>query len=192
MYTELGLAPDLAQAAVACGMPHPSAVQSAAIPVLLEGRDALVSAPTGSGKTAAYALPLVQLLIDRAVPVAQLAGGRRRLTALVLVPTRELAMQVEALLRQLLPAVHAHIKPLAVFGGVSINPQLMRLRGGVEVLVATPGRLLDLIDHNALDVRFVEMLVLDEADRLLEKRAKQRDFGRRMPRRLSVGRMKAY
>ncbi len=168
MYTDLGLVPELAQAAVACGLPHPNAVQSAAIPVLLEGQDALVRAPTGSGKTAAYALPLVQLLIDRSVPVAQLAGGRRRLTALVLVPTRELAAQVEVLLRQLLPAAYAHIKPLAVFGGVSINPQLMRLRAGVEVLVATPGRFLDLLDHNGLDIRFVELLVLDEADRLLD------------------------
>jgi ATP-dependent RNA helicase RhlE len=168
MYTRLGLAPELAHAAVACGLPQPNAVQRASIPLLLEGRDAWVSAPTGSGKTAAYALPLLQVLIARSVPVAQLAGGRRRLSALVLVPTRELAMQVHALLRQLVPASFAQLKSMAAFGGVSINPQLMRLRGGVEVLVATPGRLLDLIDHNALDLRFLEFLVLDEADRLLE------------------------
>ncbi len=168
MYTELGLVPELHLAAVACGLPLPNAVQTAVIPLLLEGKDLFLTAPTGSGKTAAYALPLMQLLVQTSLPSGQLTGERRRLRALVLVPTRELAMQVESLLRQLVPPVYAHLKSIAAFGGVSINPQLMRLRGGADVLVGTPGRILDLIDHNALDLRFVEMLVLDEADRLLE------------------------
>jgi ATP-dependent RNA helicase RhlE len=168
MYTQLGLVPELHQAALAYGLPSPNAVQTAAIPLLLEGKDVLVSAPTGSGKTAAFALPLMQLLVLTSLPTSINSGERRRLRALVIVPTRELAVQVEALMRQLVPASYAHIKTMAAFGGVSINPQLMRLRGGADVLIGTPGRILDLIAHNALDLRFVEMLVLDEADRLLE------------------------
>ena len=122
----------------------------------------LGSAQTGSGKTAAFALPILQQIegVAREAP--------RRTHALVLVPTRELAAQVGESIRGLAQQLAEAVKVAIVFGGVSINPQMMGLRGGAEVVVATPGRLLDLIDHNALGLAGVAMLVLDEADRLLD------------------------
>ncbi|HEV7913057.1 MAG TPA: DEAD/DEAH box helicase [Albitalea sp.] len=162
-FESLGLSPALVRAASERGYAAPTAIQSAAIPAALRGSDVLGSAHTGSGKTAAFALPLLQRLegVPRDTP--------RRTQALVLVPTRELAAQVGDTLRTLARSLAEPVKVAIVFGGVSINPQLMGLRGGAEVVVATPGRLLDVIDHHALRLDHVAMLVLDEADRLLDE-----------------------
>ncbi|HEV8311597.1 MAG TPA: DEAD/DEAH box helicase [Burkholderiaceae bacterium] len=161
-FASLGLSPALVRAASERGYVEPTAVQAAAIPAALRGSDVLGSAHTGSGKTAAFALPLLQQLEGLA------RGAPRRTHALVLVPTRELAAQVGESIRGLARQLAEPVKVATVFGGVSINPQMMGLRGGAEVVVATPGRLLDLIDHNALSLAGVAVLVLDEADRLLD------------------------
>jgi ATP-dependent RNA helicase RhlE len=137
-------------------------VQLAAIPAVLQGRDVLASAQTGSGKTAAYVLPILQQLLD--MEPAQ--GGKPR--CLVIVPTRELAAQVEAMTRQFAKFLPRKIKLLAAFGGVAIEPQMLALKEGVDILVATPGRLLDLADQRALSFKSVRHLVLDEADRMLD------------------------
>jgi superfamily II DNA/RNA helicase len=129
---------------------------------VLGGADLLATAQTGSGKTAAFALPLLQRLQSGPVHTP------RRVRALVLVPTRELAAQVGEVLRSLAQHLPSRPRIAVAFGGVSINPQLMALRGGADVMVATPGRLLDLVEHNALRLSAVELLVLDEADRLLD------------------------
>ncbi len=149
-------------------------VQSATIPAALQGRDVLGSAQTGSGKTLAFVLPILQRLEQTASGVADKAGKARSPSALILVPTRELAVQVGDVMRDLAQHLrgtergkHA-LRVTTVFGGVSINPQMMGLRGGTDMVVATPGRLLDLIDHNALALGSVQMLVLDEADRLFD------------------------
>ena len=165
-FTTLGfsptLFPPLLRAISAKGFAAPTAVQSAAIPAFLQGRDVLCSAPTGSGKTAAYALPLLHQIIERP---ARLAGKTQ---VLVLVPTRELAVQVGEAFVNFAAYLPQRIKVAVVFGGVSINPQMMNLRGGADVVVATPGRLIDLVDHNALSLGHVKTLVLDEADKLLD------------------------
>src|SRR3990167_273462 len=161
-FISLGLAPTLAQAAAELGFTAPTPIQLEAIPVVLGGADLLATAQTGSGKTAAFALPLLQRLQTGAVHTP------RRVRALVLVPTRELAAQVGEVVRSLAQHLPNRPKVAVAFGGVSINPQLMALRGGADVVVATPGRLLDLVEHNALRLSAVELLVLDEADRLLD------------------------
>lgn len=161
-FTLLGLSPALAQAAAAQGFDTPTPIQAQAIPVVLRGADLLATAQTGSGKTAAYALPLLQRLVTGPM------DGFRRVQALVLVPTRELAAQVGEELRSLAQPLAWRPRIAVAFGGVSINPQLMALRGGADVVVATPGRLLDLVTHNALRLSDVRCLVLDEADRLLD------------------------
>lgn len=161
-WDALGLAPRLLRAVQAQGLEAPTPVQAAAIPAALAGQDVLACAPTGSGKTAAYALPLLQRLAAHA-PI-----GKRRPQALVLVPTRELAAQVGETLQALAEHLPKPVKLSVLYGGVSINPQLMALRGGADVVVATPGRLLDVLDHNGLRLDDVATLVLDEADRLLD------------------------
>lgn len=162
-FQTLGLAPDLIRAAQRLALTEPTPIQSAAIPPALAGRDLLATAQTGSGKTIAFALPLLQL-----AGASASGNGARPTAALVLVPTRELAAQVGEVLRGLAGELPQRTKVAVVFGGVSINPQLMALRGGAEIVVATPGRLLDLIAHNALSLGTVRHLVLDEADRLLD------------------------
>jgi len=159
-FSSLGLLPALAQAAADQGFTEPTPIQVQAIPVVLRGADLLATAQTGSGKTAAYALPLLQRLAA--------ATPARAVPALVLVPTRELAAQVGEVLRSLAQALPRRWRIAVAVGGVSINPQLMALRGGADVVVATPGRLLDLVTHNALRLSGVQCLVLDEADRLLD------------------------
>jgi len=161
-FAALGLAKAWVEAAATLEIVEPTAVQAAAIPAVLRGRDVLASAHTGAGKTAAFVLPMLHWLdtIAREKP--------RRTRALVLVPTRELAAQIGALVRSLVPAAAHPPKVVVAFGGVSINTQLMDLRGGAEIVIATPGRLLDLLEHNALSLSGVAMLVLDEADRLLD------------------------
>ncbi len=165
-FTPLGLAPALLPLLLRAlhdkGYTEPTPIQSLAVPALLSGRDVLASAQTGSGKTAAFALPLLQRIHD----LPSRAG--RTTSALILVPTRELAAQVGEALVSLGKYLPQKIKVAVVFGGVSINPQMMHLRGGADVVVATPGRLIDLIDHNALSLAHVKTLVLDEADKLLD------------------------
>ena len=165
-FTQLGLAPTLFPLLLRAlhdkGYTEPTAIQAMAVPALLSGRDVLASAQTGSGKTAAFALPLLQRIHD--LPTR--AG--RTTSALILVPTRELAAQVGEALVSFGKYLPQHIKVAVVFGGVSINPQMMHLRGGADVVVATPGRLIDLIDHNAVSLAHVKTLVLDEADKLLD------------------------
>ncbi len=167
-FQTLGLAPDLVQTASRCGLHEPTAIQKEAIGAVLAGRDVWVCAPTGSGKTAAYVLPVVQGLLTARSATSTQKRPTRVLRTLVLVPTRELAVQVAVLFQDLVPTGSAGPKTVTAFGGVSINPQLMRLRGGAEVVVATPGRLLDLVTHNAVSLAQVTTLVLDEADRLLD------------------------
>ncbi|WP_418130354.1 DEAD/DEAH box helicase [Variovorax sp. 375MFSha3.1] len=160
-FDSLGLAPALVQAAARSGFSTPTPIQAAAIPAILQGRDLRGSAQTGSGKTAAFSLPLLQRLTEQ-------REGPRRVRALVLVPTRELAGQVGDTMHDLAQHLPERLKIVTAFGGVSINPQMMSLRGGANIVVATPGRLLDLVEHNALRLDAVAMLVLDEADRLFD------------------------
>jgi ATP-dependent RNA helicase RhlE len=166
-FSDLGLASALQSALADKGMANPTPVQTQAIPHVLQGRDVLAQAQTGSGKTLAYVLPVLQLLM--ATAAARDEAPKLRITqVLVLVPTRELATQVSEVLRDLARPLTQSIKVGTVFGGVSINPQMMSLRSGADVVVATPGRLLDIFDHNALKLGQVKHLVLDEADRLLD------------------------
>jgi len=161
-FNSLGLDPALVRAATDKGYAAPTAIQLEAIPPILQGRDLLGAARTGSGKTAAFSLPLLQRL------AAEPRQTPRRLRALILVPTRELAAQVGESMRGLAQHLPVPLKIAVAFGGVSINPQMMALRGGADIMIATPGRLLDLIDHRALRLSTVSMLVLDEADRLFD------------------------
>ncbi|MFZ3219285.1 MAG: DEAD/DEAH box helicase [Rhodoferax sp.] len=165
-FLALGLSPLLVRAASELGFAEPTPIQTEAIPAILRGADVLGAAQTGSGKTAAFALPLLQRLQEGLAADRQQAP--RGVRALVLVPTRELAAQVGEVVRSLAHALPQPLKVAIVFGGVSINPQMMALRGGADVLVATPGRLLDLTRQNAIELSTVRLLVLDEADRLLD------------------------
>ena len=161
-FSNLTLTPALQQTVADMGLYAPTPIQAQAIPPALQGRDLWATAPTGSGKTLAFGLPLVQ----QHVLQPRQTNFRRPIRSLVLVPTRELAVQVGNVLTHL--SYKPGLKVAVVFGGVSINPQMMDLRGGADILVATPGRLLDLADHNAVHLREVKHLVLDEADRLLD------------------------
>ena len=172
-FAALGLSAAWSAAAAACGHVEPTTIQATAIPAILAGRDLVASAPTGSGKTVAFALPLLQACGGAARQTSRETPRRTR--ALILVPTRELAAQVGEVLRDLARAVSSvssdvspPLKIAVLFGGVSVNPQMMALRGGAEVVVATPGRLLDLVEHHALSLGQVALLVLDEADRMLD------------------------
>lgn len=161
-FSDLGLSEPLLRAVAERGYAAPTPVQAAAIPAVLDGRDVWAEAQTGSGKTAAFALPILQ----------RLAAGRRErgrfVRALVLAPTRELAAQIGESFRGYSRSLPDPTKILVVHGGVSVNPQMMALGGGADIVVATPGRLLDLVDHNAVSLRAVSTLVLDEADRLFD------------------------
>ncbi|WP_046115861.1 DEAD/DEAH box helicase [Aquincola tertiaricarbonis] len=161
-FASLGLCPALQEAAALRGYDHPTEIQLRAIPAVLRGEDVLAQARTGSGKTAAFVLPLLQQLL------ATHRDGPRRLRGLVVVPTRELAMQVAETLHDLSHGLAVRVKTVAAYGGVSINPQMMALRGEADFVVATPGRLLDLVQHNALRLSGLQVLVLDEADRLFD------------------------
>lgn len=165
-FSSLGLSPDvlpaLQRAMTQAGHTQPTQIQQRAVADILRGRDLLALAPTGSGKTLAFALPLLQQVVARS-PRAPGATPH-----LVLVPTRELAVQVAQVFTDLARHLPRPVKVVAAVGGVSINPQMMALRGGADVVVATPGRLLDLVEHNALALGQVDTLVLDEADRLLD------------------------
>ena len=156
-FAALGLAPELVRAVADEGYAHPTPIQSEAIPLALAGRDLIGSAQTGTGKTAAFVLPILQRLS---------AGPRGTLRALILVPTRELAEQVAASIRAY--GRHTHLKGVAVYGGVGMDPQTRALRHGVDIVVATPGRLLDHMERGHADYSRLEVLVLDEADRMLD------------------------
>ena len=160
-FAHLGLSPDLLRAVADSGYTEPTPVQREAIPHVLAGRDLLAGAQTGTGKTAAFVLPILQRLNASPRP-----DGRRRVRVLVLVPTRELAMQVEESVRTY--GRHRPIRSTTVFGGVGFNPQVRALRAGAEIVVATPGRLLDHLGQRTVDLAGVEVLVLDEADRMLD------------------------
>jgi ATP-dependent RNA helicase RhlE len=168
-FNDLGLSPELLRALKPKTYPAPTPVQQEFIPAALTGQDIWVTAPTGSGKTVAYALPLIEKLTRSGLSQSTQEGrNQRALQSLVLVPTRELAIQVGQTFMSLSAHLGKLCKVTVVFGGVSINPQMMGLRGGTDILIATPGRLLDLLDHNALKISQVQTLVLDEADKLLE------------------------
>ena len=160
-FAELGLGDALLRAIDDLGYEVPTPIQQAAIPAILKGRDVWASAKTGSGKSAAFLLPLLHRLS------AQRRQSPRPLRVLILVPTRELAAQMVEAIRNYGCRFTDPLKTCLAIGGVSINPQMMALRGGADVVVATPGRLLDLVEHNAVRLSAVETLVLDEADRLL-------------------------
>lgn len=159
-FSTLGLSDSLLKALAQQSYAKPYPIQQQAIPVVLQGRDMLGIAQTGSGKTASFVLPILEMM-RKAAP-----SRNRHVRALVLVPTRELAIQVEGVFRLFSDALPERIKSLAVYGGVSINPQMIKMQG-VEILVATPGRLLDLVDSNAVSLSEVQVLVLDEADKML-------------------------
>lgn len=165
-FSDLGFSPAvlpaLQRALKEEGFTAPTEIQVAAIPAILQSRDVLGSAQTGSGKTAAFSLPMLQH-ITQAAPQSP-----RRTHSLIIVPTRELAVQVGNAINSFARFLPQRIKVAVVFGGVSVNPQMMHLRGGADIVVATPGRLLDLMDSNAVGIAQVSTLVLDEADRLLD------------------------
>ncbi|MGF0241898.1 DEAD/DEAH box helicase [Rhodococcus sp. IEGM1300] len=160
-FATLGLIEPLLRSLETLGYQTPTPVQAQAIPAVLAGRDLMAAAQTGTGKTAGFAVPLLQLLAMEGPKVAS-----NSVRALILVPTRELAEQVHEAVRQY--AENLPLSTYAVYGGVSINPQMMKLRKGVDVLVATPGRLLDLFRQKALKFNQLQTLVLDEADRMLD------------------------
>ncbi len=162
-FEELRLAEPLLRAVRTARYVDPTPIQAEAIPLILAGRDVLGCAQTGTGKTAAFALPVLQRLSDRSVRTTAPAG---RVRALVLCPTRELAQQIYESFRDY--GQYTRVRQAVVFGGVNQNPQVRALRAGVEVLVATPGRLLDLMGQGLASVKHTEILILDEADRMLD------------------------
>ncbi len=161
LFTELGLSKPILDAIETQGYTSPTPVQAAAIPAVMAGRDVMAAAQTGTGKTAGFTLPILHALSQNATP--RKGNGIR---TLILTPTRELAAQVEDNVKTY--SQYLKLKTCVVFGGVKINPQMMKLRGGADILVATPGRLLDLYNQNALRFDQIETLVLDEADRMLD------------------------
>lgn len=164
-FTSLGLSEAILKAIEAQGYDKPSPIQEQAVPAVLTGRDVMAAAQTGTGKTAGFTLPILELLSNG--PKAQQNKARgNKVRALILTPTRELAAQVNASVEKY--SQHLNLRSTVVFGGVKINPQMQKLRGGCDVLVATPGRLMDLYNQNAVRFDQLEVLVLDEADRMLD------------------------
>ncbi|MEP6483116.1 MAG: DEAD/DEAH box helicase [Rudaea sp.] len=161
-FDSLGLSPALLRALSDSGYTEPTPIQATAIPVALSGRDLLAGAQTGTGKTAAFVLPLIErLFVNAPAP-----SSKRKTRALILTPTRELAAQVHESVRTY--GKHLRIFSTAIFGGVSMGPQMEALRRGVDLIVATPGRLMDHMERRSVDLSGVEILVLDEADRMLD------------------------
>jgi ATP-dependent RNA helicase RhlE len=155
-FDELGLAPEILQAVKEAGYDAPTPIQSQAIPLVMKGRDVMGLAQTGTGKTAAFTLPILDRLL----------GGPKRTRAVIMTPTRELCLQVEENVRQY--ATHTGIDVAPIYGGVGYEPQEEALRNGVDIIVATPGRLLDHLEKQNLILDDLEVLVLDEADRMLD------------------------
>jgi ATP-dependent RNA helicase RhlE len=160
-FQNLGLSAELLSAIAEQGYSEPTPVQAHAIPLILEGRDLLARAQTGTGKTAGFTLPMLQRLSQ-----AEAARGRRNVRALILTPTRELAAQVGASVADY--GRHLPLRSTIIFGGVNIRPQIATLAKGVDIVIATPGRLLDHVQQRTVDLSRVEILVLDEADRMLD------------------------
>ena len=160
-FADLGLSKDILQAITEKGYTHPSPIQEKAIPSVMKGKDVLAAAQTGTGKTAGFTLPILHQLSEKPQRM-----DRKAVRALILTPTRELAAQIKVNIDEY--SSKLQIKNLVVFGGVGINPQINKLKQGVDILVATPGRLLDLCQQRACDISQLEILVLDEADRMLD------------------------
>jgi len=160
-FRNLGLASDLLRAVAEQSYTEPTPIQQQAIPVILQGKDVFASAQTGTGKTAGFTLPLLQLLNN-----TSLTQGYRAPRALILIPTRELAVQVSDSVRTY--GKYLPVRSAVVYGGIGIRPQIQTLRQGVDILVATPGRLLDHLEQKTLDLSQIEILVLDECDRMLD------------------------
>ncbi|MFC1619714.1 DEAD/DEAH box helicase, partial [Candidatus Neomarinimicrobiota bacterium] len=158
-FNNLGLQAELMRAISDQGYATPTPIQTEAIPAILAGRDILAGAQTGTGKTAAFVLPMLQML-------SQGSGRNHDPRALIVTPTRELAAQVHDMVRTY--GRHLKLRSAVVFGGVGIQPQIGKLRRGIDILVATPGRLLDHVGQKTVDLSRVEILVLDEADRMLD------------------------
>ncbi len=163
-FSTLGLSEEIVRAVSEHGYTEPTPIQLQAIPAVLSGGDLLAGAQTGTGKTAGFVLPILHRLSDRSVKGP--SSGRPPIRALILTPTRELAAQVEESVR--VYGKYSKLNSLAMFGGVNINPQIQRLKSRVDILVATPGRLLDHVQQKTVDLSQVEILVLDEADRMLD------------------------
>jgi len=163
-FSELGLAEEIVRAVTEHGYTTPTPIQAQAIPAVLSGGDLMAGAQTGTGKTAGFVLPILQRLTENKAPAS--AGAKSPIRALILTPTRELAAQVEESVRTY--GKHTKLSSMAIFGGVSINPQIQRLRSRLDILVATPGRLLDHVQQRTVDLSQVQILVLDEADRMLD------------------------
>jgi len=159
-FASLGLSEEIVRAVSERGYTQPTPIQAQAIPAVLGGGDLLAGAQTGTGKTAGFTLPILQRLMARTIK------GKAPIRALVLVPTRELAAQVEESVRMY--GKYLPLKSMMMFGGVNINPQIKQLHGRVDILVATPGRLLDHLQQKTVDLSHIEILVLDEADRMLD------------------------
>jgi ATP-dependent RNA helicase RhlE len=160
-FTSLGLGPKISKAVRDAGYTEPTPIQIKAIPAVLRGHDVIGIAQTGTGKTAAFVLPILERLSTHGAP-----GGRRGIRALIVAPTRELVVQIEENVRKY--ARHLHIRIATVYGGVGERPQIQALRSGAEIVVATPGRLIDLMDQGHVDYRVLEVAVLDEADRMMD------------------------
>ncbi|MGF6773072.1 ATP-dependent RNA helicase RhlE [Paraburkholderia sp. GAS199] len=163
-FDSLGLSEPLVRAVHELGYTTPTPIQTQAIPAVLNGGDLLAGAQTGTGKTAGFTLPILQRL--NSMPAVATASGKRAVRALILTPTRELAAQVEESVRAY--GKYLKLKSTVMFGGVGINPQIGALRSGVDIVVATPGRLLDHMQQKTIDLSHLEILVLDEADRMLD------------------------
>jgi ATP-dependent RNA helicase RhlE len=163
-FSNLGLSEELVRAVTAQGYTEPTPIQMQAIPAVLSGSDLLAGAQTGTGKTAGFTLPILQLL--SATAVRDVPGRKLPVRALILTPTRELAAQVEESVQQY--GKFLNLNSMAMFGGVNITPQIRRLKSRVDILVATPGRLLDHVQQRTVDLSQIEILVLDEADRMLD------------------------
>jgi superfamily II DNA/RNA helicase len=163
-FEDFGLSPDILRALSDQGYVHPTPIQAAAIPVVLRGRDVMGAAQTGTGKTAGFSLPIIQLLLAHASNSA--SPARHPVRALILTPTRELADQVAENVKAY--SRHTPLRSTVVFGGVDMNPQTAALRAGVEIVIATPGRLLDHVQQKTLNLSQTQILVMDEADRMLD------------------------
>ncbi|TWI64321.1 superfamily II DNA/RNA helicase [Pseudoduganella lurida] len=163
-FSDFGLSPDILRALTDQGYEHPTPIQAQAIPVVLQGRDVMGAAQTGTGKTAGFSLPIIQLLLAHAN--ASMSPARHPVRALILTPTRELAVQVAENVQAY--SRHTPLRATVVYGGVDIKPQAAIMRGGVEIVIATPGRLLDHVEQKNISLSQVQMLVMDEADRMLD------------------------
>jgi superfamily II DNA/RNA helicase len=163
-FADFGLAPEILRALSDQGYVHPTPIQAQAIPVVLQGRDVMGAAQTGTGKTAGFSLPIIQLLLAHAN--TSMSPARHPVRALILTPTRELAVQVADNVRAY--AQHTPLRSTVVFGGMDMKPQTETLRRGVEIVIATPGRLLDHVEQKNISLAQVQMLVMDEADRMLD------------------------